>query len=468
MMATLRRLVIERPRPVWLTMAGAFVIVYTLTWGGHYTSGDGAQKIAWAKAMMYEGSADIDPGPDVRYTKYGVGHSLLAMVPLAASAAVERATGIRAEAALYTFMFVVNGAVFLALVAFYLSEFYGRREVIAQVAILGLATIWWPYTKIDYSEPLVLTGIFASFLLMRRGRVGTAMVLAGLTSTLRPDAMILAGLLGLWRLWITRSAVEAVVIALALVPGLAVHVAANLARYGSISGFGYGAERFDAPLLVGLYGLLFSAGKSVFLYTPPLVLGVLAFRKFAARPDQRKADAVFFLAVFVVQAVFYARYWAWSSDDSWGNRYLMAGALLMCLPAIELMHRRALTVAVAALGFSIQLLPVLMGGLDYLLMVRNHAGQKHLYYGYQGETNLGPDDFWYHPAYGQVPGTWTLLRVRLGLPPAPRDPSLSAAVGRSLYDAYPPEVWQQSARWDLFWLDLLQGRVHRNPDDAAR
>ena len=54
-------------------------LAYGLTWAGHYTSGDGATKVAWAEAMVFRHSADIDPGPAVAYSQYGIGHSLLAM-----------------------------------------------------------------------------------------------------------------------------------------------------------------------------------------------------------------------------------------------------------------------------------------------------------------------------------------------------------------------------------------------------
>ena len=47
-----------------------FLVIYSLTWAGHYTTGDGAQKVAWAKSMFLRQSADIGPGfrfdPDAR------------------------------------------------------------------------------------------------------------------------------------------------------------------------------------------------------------------------------------------------------------------------------------------------------------------------------------------------------------------------------------------------------------------
>jgi hypothetical protein len=56
-----------------------FGIIYWLTWAGHFTSGDGAQKVAWAKAMLFSHTASISTTGDIQFSKYSVGHSLIAM-----------------------------------------------------------------------------------------------------------------------------------------------------------------------------------------------------------------------------------------------------------------------------------------------------------------------------------------------------------------------------------------------------
>src|SRR5271157_5673137 len=154
-----------RPRNVFLI----FVIVYMLTFAGHLTSGDGAVKIAWSRAIVERGSSDIDPGPAVAYSRYGVGHTLLAIPSVALARLVRSFTGYRCFGFIYCLMFILNGSWFLALVARYLGPNYPPKRVAAVVAILGLATTWWPYTKVDFSEPLVLTFLFNGFLEVRDG-----------------------------------------------------------------------------------------------------------------------------------------------------------------------------------------------------------------------------------------------------------------------------------------------------------
>ncbi|NLF30225.1 MAG: hypothetical protein GX591_04965 [Planctomycetes bacterium] len=120
-----------------------------------------------------------------------------------------------------------------------------------------------------------------------------------------------------------------------------------------------GAPGFSTPLLVGLYGNLFSTGRSIFLYSPAVLVAVGCFgvlwrrnRTFAALG---LAPGVYLLAVW-------SKWWAWHGGMVWGNRTLLP-ALVLLMPAIaagweERTGRRWArwaAVAILALGFLIQL-----------------------------------------------------------------------------------------------------------------
>ena len=77
----------------------------------------------------------------------------------------------------------------------------------------------------------------------------------------------------------------------------------NWAHFGGPFATGYGDQpegvRFSTPLLAGLYGFLFSAGKGIFFFSPPLILGLWPFEsvlnsEFMANevPGVRVPDAV--------------------------------------------------------------------------------------------------------------------------------------------------------------------------------
>lgn len=110
----------------------------------------------------------------------------------------------------------------------------------------------------------------------------------------------------------------------------------NHARWGGVFDTGYDEtldlvrERWSA----GVYGLLLSPGKSVFLYSPPIVLGVLCLRRLAR---QRAGTGWLFAAILLPPLLIYGRFLAWSGDYCWGPRYLVyALAPLMLAAALWL------------------------------------------------------------------------------------------------------------------------------------
>ena len=426
-----------------------FAVVYLCTWGGHYTSGDGAHKVDWAKAMLFGQAPGVSPDQNGIYSKYGIGHSLLAIPPMAAAYLIQKTTRIRSESALYTFMFVVNGAFFLALVAYYLARFYSSRDVWATVLIIGLATTWWPYTKLDFSEPLVLTIAFLGFVLMRFGYPAAGMLVAGFTLAIRTDSVLIIVPMLVWYLWANRSVRAAVQMALALAPSIALVLAANYVRYHSVMDHGYGNERFSSPLLVGLYGLLLSSGKSIFLFSPPLLLGLWGWRRFAQRADSA-SDAWLFLGISVAQLLFYSKWWDWSSDDAWGVRFLVPGVLLMCIPMVTVVYRRALVIPIVALGVSVQLLAVTTGGLNYLMLIRSSQPPRAAVFMHR-MSNIDLADVWFNPNYSQLYGHWILLRYLLHIPPEAGRSDDPDRIGTPLYEAIPPEQWKAFAHWDFIW-----------------
>jgi hypothetical protein len=438
------------PLRLSLRVFAFFTVIYVCTWAGHYTSGDGSYKVGWAKVMLFGQASGISPGPNGVYSKWGIGHSLLAVPPLAAAYLIRKTTDIRSEAAMYTLMFVINGALFLALVAYYLAHFYPSRAIWGTVLIMGLATTWWPYTKLDFSEPLVLTIIFLGFALMRFGNPVLGMLVASFTLTIRSDSLVILGPLFLWYLCANRSIRAGINVALSLVPSIALFMFANYIRYHSLLDRGYAGERFSNPLLVGLYGIVLSSGKSIFLFSPPLLLGLWGWKRFAHRKETA-SDAWLFLGICVAQILFYAKYWYWSSDDAWGDRYLIPGVLLLCLPIVTALHRRAVVIPVVIVGVVVQLLAVSVGGLDFVMLMRSSQSKCQALWFTGASHRLDFEDVWFDPKYSQIVGNWILLRYLLHIPPPPGDPEDALRWGTPLSDAIPARDWAATARWDFVW-----------------
>jgi hypothetical protein len=107
----------------------------------------------------------------------------------------------------------------------------------------------------------------------------------------------------------------------AFVPFVAFAMWHNWVKTGSpwLSGYAVPGGVFSGDLLPGLYGYLFSTGKSLFLYSPPLLLCWLGMRRALAH---RPAESRFFVAVFVTGLLWNAKFRIWHGDYCWGPRLM--------------------------------------------------------------------------------------------------------------------------------------------------
>ena len=139
--------------------------------------------------------------------------------------------------------------------------------------------------------------------------------------------------------------------------GIALSMAYNDLRFGSWFDDGKITKAYP-PLfgnpLAGLSTLLISPGKSVFLYSPTLVLGILGIRQLWRRAPEL-ATAVVMASVTLV--LFISLIACAGGDWCWGPRYLTPLLPLWALafPFIpEFKFKRGLVFAIVLLGFVVQ------------------------------------------------------------------------------------------------------------------
>ena len=164
---------------------------------------------------------------------------------------------------------------------------------------------------------------------------------------------------------------------LAGLPGVVMILAYNYVRTGSVTNIGYalpseaGRSYGENPLF-GLVGFFLSPGKSMFLYSPPLIVSLLAL-PFALRTRSRRW---FWALLLTVGPVVYVncRVLFWSGDWCWGPRYLLFAVPVMLLPGVFLLEhllskreprKRYVAGSVFGLVFAIGLGVQLLGGLMY-------------------------------------------------------------------------------------------------------
>lgn len=248
------------------------------------------------------------------------------------------------------------------LMFFRLCRRLGARPIPAAACTIGLAfaSSVWVYSRYPYSETLQLvcfTGFFGKLLDVRERPTAREAGMLGVWASLLVNAkpvFLVSGLgAGLYLVWVLRRhwrallLVSLVSLAAALPLG-AVYLWYNKLRWGSIFFTGYGlafagstiaSAGTAAPVmtvvphetpLVGLWGMFLSPGKSIFLYSPPLLVALFGFPRFF----RRFRHIVLAMALTILPSLYvHAQMISWAGDFAWGPRYLTFALAVLLVPA---------------------------------------------------------------------------------------------------------------------------------------
>jgi len=126
---------------------------------------------------------------------------------------------------------------------------------------------------------------------------------------------------------------------------------------------------WTTPLHTGVLGPFITREKSLFLYDPlvllTILLAVLMWKRF--RPEM-KAYLIACSSLLGAYILFYARYYVWSGDYAWGDRYITTPVQLFGMVSIPLLlrHRESLQkiayqlgMALAAVSVTVQLASII-------------------------------------------------------------------------------------------------------------
>jgi hypothetical protein len=294
--------------------------------------------------------------------------------------------------------------------------------------VLAFATPVWPYTGTLFSEiwtalllltalaaleretrqeqggilPVVLCGVCLGLALMTRPNHGAAFPVFGLALLLGPGST-------------TRRAQRFLLLGAIGTVFLGTTMLLNYLQFGDPFQRGHAAWveggkiitdfLIPTPLHLGLYGNLFSPGKSVLLLAPPLLLALLGLRLLWR---QRRSIAIACGGCGLTYILIVSRHSQWEGGYAWGPRYLLPVLPLLLVGLAPLLRkgegtwpRRAL-VFLCLMGVLVQLPAVFTssfevqnsGGyydanFDYMLD-HNAVGQQWaLFLHYLGETFQG-------------------------------------------------------------------------------
>ena len=353
------------PRQVWVGVFIAALAVYLLTLGRarSWLYHDGAERFAVTKAIVERGRLRIGTREDgsARYSKYGVAHSLIGapLYLLGKAAARTGAANAFTDPVFYCSLqnSFITAATCATLVWALSGMGYGLSTSLLTAAIYGLGTVAWPNARWRGGEPL--TGLCLLVLVASLARIarrgaragdaaaaavagGVAVLSAAMTGPLVAACVVWTALGRARRGSFRREWKPWALAGMILLAALAAFCAYNRARTGSVFRTGYegdhgfrtfpysGRPGFSAPLLVGLYGNLFSVGRSVFIFSPPAALAAVFFGLlWRSRPKYAR------LALFCVlyYLVVWSKWRAWYGGGCWGNRALLP-VLPLAMPAV--------------------------------------------------------------------------------------------------------------------------------------
>jgi hypothetical protein len=358
-------------------------------------SGDAEQMCQAAESIVGRGRLDIEPTRgDVsqgRGGKHYVKYPLLAVLQCVPAVLLRNAALLlrpddQAFAALALGAVPIALTGLLAVGMFQLALALGVRVPVALsfALLVVFTTPLWVAGRTLYSETLQATLSVWTVLATvraRDARARWAFFSAGLLAGLAVNAKVLLAALAVAMLvdqaherW-DRDRCQSVGLAcLGALPGAIAWFGYNELRYGSLFAQGYTTQRdgaigFGVPLASGLYGLLFSSGKSVFLYSPLLIAAACGVPSML-RERRRELWLIAIPTLATLLAV--SKWWAWSGDWGWGPRLLLPVVPLACVPALFSLGRpgvrRVFLLALAAAGFYVQTLAVLVAPSRFLVV----------------------------------------------------------------------------------------------------
>ena len=274
----------------------------------------------------------------LHYSKYGPAQALLA-VPFYWLAQGREGFGVIASVLLLNSVLTAGAGAFIYLLARQLG--YGVGLSLLLALLYGLCSPVWAYSKRFMSEPLSALALAGAAYFTLRARQGQRLaaiwgglffglaVLNKLANLAFAPLYLLFLLLAAapagsdWRRRLTWPAGWARAVAFGLPVALAAGAFCwyNWVRFGDLLHAGYGAnEGFNVPPWEGLAGLLFSPGKSAFLYFPLLLLVPFWSWQFVRR---RRAEGLFLAGLLVAHFLLYATWWIWWGGWNWGVRFLI-------------------------------------------------------------------------------------------------------------------------------------------------
>ncbi|HEY3352121.1 MAG TPA: hypothetical protein VGQ83_02650 [Polyangia bacterium] len=341
---------------------------------------------------------------------------------------------------------------------------------------LGLTTICFVYARSPYAEALqtfALVWLLERTLAQARRLTLPGMALLGLAAgVLFSSKIVYVLVLPLCAAYVVAERLRAEraawrrllhgcgVALAAFLPFVALALWHNWVKTGSLFHTGYEGQPdiMKGEILPALYGNTLSTGRSIFLYSPPIVLGLLGLRE-AWRRHRR--ETLLLLGIIGVVTLVSCRFRIWHGGYCWGPRYLAPLTPLLMLLALPWLpealargRRRVRRLALGTLlgaGLTVQLLGAAFYWDHYIRVVVAVRDQTR----WSGWSEDHYAHMYYMPQFSPIRGhAWLLSHVIRDDRDLGRDPPWKELVPRRIALA---DTWN-NLRVDWWANDWVRGR----------
>lgn len=382
---------------------------------GFVDSQDGFQYLAIARRMYFDHTLQMPtklyPDENIhmslmkgtdgkQYSPTGLGYSLALLPAVAASDVVLKtahanpteAFPLHSDWPVLLFASMTNafiGGVFAVFLAKYLESFnisWKRAYLYAFLAIIG--TNLFSYTKYVFPHMLFVTAALASFYYFRQKFLQKQNYF-GLLSGITFGVLLISYNISYWFVvpgfgvyylllhrkfeskWFSNKwFIDALFFLVGVIPFAALYFWFNHARFGGGASTGYHirTDLLIPPAYVlweGMWGVLFSPGRSLFLYSPLLFIPIIFWHKLDAKkyPELLGFGTLMLTFIYGIATLLgNVDFLVWHGEASWGPRYMIPvvafGVILAALVVERLSKMQKLLVALPLLmlGFWIQII----------------------------------------------------------------------------------------------------------------
>jgi len=306
-----------------------------------------------------------------RYSLWNIGQSLC-LLPFAGIAlALEKLTPIGPEISDLVGQFLASVVFFpivgaLGVWVFYrlvLLLGYSERAAFWGAAVLGFATMHFHYSVVTHEQSQAALLLLVAVVLIAKNLSKPRFVYAWLLCVVLGFCLLLRATMvvtvvpvyvvaAVAEVWAAKAPNRLKVVGKWICAGfcgtvgfVVVTLWYNYIRFGDVFDIGY-KRAFDSPWvkydvfasspLPTLAAMLFSPGKSIFLYNPVLLLVPVTIYAFYSR---HKVITLAITAAIIGNFIFYSFFTAWAGDYAWSIRYQVVVLPFLILPLIELFNR---------------------------------------------------------------------------------------------------------------------------------